>query len=283
MVADLIAALPIWPGSLTVEPLPGGLTNRNFKVFSAGHSYVVRLAGDVAAHGIDRAAELAATRAAAALGLGPNVIHAEPGVLVLAHVEGRTLTAEDLADPRLLALTLDLLRRVAAEIPSAVAGLLRDRSPRAVLAAYQSYLDSIGGPWVDRIRPYQKAIASLPDLATGEGAFVHGDIHAGNLIDDGNRLWLVDWEYAGQGLIGQDLASLISNGPTDHTGFTDAALTRWFGHAPTNRERAYVATLQRAAALRDLFWGYAQSALDPMFDGADYLRINESRVAALLE
>ena len=94
------AALPIWRGPVEPAPLRGGLTNTNFVVEDAGRKYVVRIGGDIEVHGIVRKNELAASRAAHAAGVAPEVVHAEPGVLVLAFIEGRTFTPEDVRNPK---------------------------------------------------------------------------------------------------------------------------------------------------------------------------------------
>jgi aminoglycoside phosphotransferase (APT) family kinase protein len=82
----------VWPGQqVSIEPLGGGITNRNFKVGAGGQEFVLRIGGtDTGLLGIDRAAEHAASRIAAELGLGPEVVaFLEPeGYLVTRFVDG---------------------------------------------------------------------------------------------------------------------------------------------------------------------------------------------------
>ena len=85
----------------------GGITNINFVVEDAGRKFVVRIGGDIEVHGIVRRNELAASRAAHAAGVAPEVVHAEPGVLVLDFIEGRTFTPEDVRNPQNLAAIVD--------------------------------------------------------------------------------------------------------------------------------------------------------------------------------
>ena len=86
------AALPLWDDPVEPSDLRGGLSNVNFVVEDAGRKFVVRIGGDNEAHGVVRKNELAASRAAHAAGVAPRVAYAEPGVLVLDFIEGRTLT-----------------------------------------------------------------------------------------------------------------------------------------------------------------------------------------------
>src|SRR4051794_19968222 len=83
----------------TPQPLEGGITNRNYRLRWGGRDCVLRLPGkDTALLGIDRRAEWAATRAAAAAGIGPRVLAFEPGLgcLVTEFVEGRPVEPEEL-------------------------------------------------------------------------------------------------------------------------------------------------------------------------------------------
>src|SRR6059036_1342093 len=100
--------------SLIVSPLGGGLTNRNYRIDVDGQSYVLRVAGkDAALLGIDRACEVACSRAAAALGVGPEVIAYLPEheAMVRRFVPGRVLTAEEVQQPDVLSRVTETLRR----------------------------------------------------------------------------------------------------------------------------------------------------------------------------
>ncbi|MDQ0394153.1 choline/ethanolamine kinase family protein [Labrys monachus] len=275
-----LAALPLWSGPLEIEPLPGGLTNRNVLVRSGQGRFVARAAGDNAIHGIDRRAEQAATRAAAEAGLGPELVWAEADLMVLRHVEGRTLAATDLAEAATLRRTVALLRLAGTAMPRLYRGPVLDRRPLVLLDRYRRMLSERPNRWrgaVEACRPLLTRLAA--GLAAIPPGFAHNDIHGGNLIDDGHRLWLVDWEYAGQGQPMADIASLANNAllSEEHAG---EALAQWLGHGPDAGEREAFAAMRLAAALRDLLWGYAQDAFaaPPAEDLADYIAVNEQRV-----
>ncbi|WP_187829640.1 phosphotransferase [Labrys sp. KNU-23] len=279
---DRLAALPLWNGPIGIEPVAGGLTNRNLLITALQGRFVARIAGDNAAHDIDRAAEQAATRAAAACGLGPDLVWAEPGLMILRHIEGRTLGSADFADQTKLRRVLELLNRVRRELPDQYRGPLRDRSPFAILEHYAKKLSAEPNRWrraADRYRPLLARLAAR--LAAMPSGFAHNDIHGDNIIDDGRRLWLVDWEYAGQGQPLVDLASLVNNAGLDGEA-AHICLVDWLGRPPTAEERRGFATMRLAAAMRDLFWGYAQDGLVASQLGKldDYIAINENRVRA---
>src|SRR5262245_13039743 len=100
-----LRALDYWRGPVTIEPLPGGITNRNFvgRDEAAVRAYVARLCEERPLLGIDRRNELACQQAAHAVGVGPEVVHHETGVLVSAFLDARTLAAADVRDPERLA------------------------------------------------------------------------------------------------------------------------------------------------------------------------------------
>lgn len=277
-----IEALACWSGPVTIEPLGGGLSRTVHRVTDKGHRFFVRAPASRQPHPVDIDAELAATRAAGRLGIAPRLLHAEAGFMVLDWVEGRTLAPSDLRRKdiqRRLAGLLALCRR---DLPAHYDGPAVDRTPAAVLADYRSRLAAAPAPLRDAARALavagELAVAALAEVPRG---FVHGDVHAANLIDDGNRLWLVDWEYSGIGLPVVDWASACLNGLLDEASMA-AALDRWEasgGVRPT--PRAFAGALA-AAAMRDLLWGYAQRAFGDRDVDNSYIAINEARVAARL-
>ena len=91
-VTDAIAALPCWSGAIEIDALPGGLTNRNFRVSDQSRQvFVVRIGRDLPEHGVMRFHELAAARAAHAAGVAPQVIYASSGFIVSRFVDGSPL------------------------------------------------------------------------------------------------------------------------------------------------------------------------------------------------
>ena len=111
------ASLAIWCRPVEPEPVGGGITNANFLVDDGQRRCFVRVGDDIPVHHILRWHELAASRAAHAAGISPAVLHAEPGVLVLDLIEGRTLGPADVRERRQLARIVPLLRLVHTELP----------------------------------------------------------------------------------------------------------------------------------------------------------------------
>ena len=115
---DRAAGLAMWRGPVNPEPLIGGITNLNFLVADGGERYVVRVGDDIPVHHILRFNERAASKAAFAAGVSPEVVHTEPGILVLRYVDGRTCTAADIRDPARLGKIMPLIKRVHRQMPA---------------------------------------------------------------------------------------------------------------------------------------------------------------------
>ncbi len=265
------AGLACWSGPVTPEPLAGGITNKNYVVRDRGNRFVVRIGDDIPVHQVMRFNELAASRAAAAAGLSPDVVHSERGAIVFRFIEGKTLTAEDVRPPDMLKRILPLIRRCHAEVPKHLrgpvlifwvfhilrdyAGSLRDGKSRALgnvprLLAAGAELEAMVGP-IDVV-------------------FGHNDLLPGNFIDDGKRLWLIDWDYAGFNSPLFDLGNLSSNNDIA------PAEERWL--LETYFDRPLTAELERrcramkcASLLRETMWSMVSeihSTID--FDYAAY-------------
>jgi len=270
-----IRALPCWTGEAEISALSGGITNRNYRVTDrSGQQFVVRMGRDIPEHGVMRFNELAAARAACAAGLTPEVVYATEGILVSRFVQGRTLTAADVRTARQLERIVELLRRCHHEIPRHLQGPALIFWVFQVIRQYLRLLES------RRENPYAVGLNTLAnqarqlERAVGPVTIVfgHNDLLAANLIDDGQRLWLLDWDYAGFNSPLFDLANLASN-----NAFTpeleSQLLTLYFGAGLDASLSRGFAAMQCASLLRESLWGAVSrftSTLD--FDYAAYAR-----------
>src|SRR5699024_9666090 len=94
-----LRSLPLWSGPIEITPMSGGITNWNFLIRDGTERYVARLCRELPELGIDRRNESACQRAAARLGLGPELVFREDSLSISRYAPGRTLSADDLRDP----------------------------------------------------------------------------------------------------------------------------------------------------------------------------------------
>ena len=272
------ASLAIWRGPVEPVPVGGGITNANFLVEDAGRRCFVRIGGDIPAHHILRWNELAASRAAHAAGISPAVLHAEPGVLVLELVEGRTLGPADVRERRQLERIVPLLRRVHRELPRHLRGPTLAFWVFHVVRDYAAGLREAGHRLSGQL-PGLLARAERLEAAVGpiELVFGHNDLLAANLIDDGARLWLVDWDYAGWNSPLFDLGGLASNSELPDTD-RDWLLETYYERPLDDALRRSAAAMLAASLLREAMWSMVSevhSTLD--FDFVAYTAENLAR------
>lgn len=209
---ERVLDLPCWTQPVEPVPLVGGITNTNFVVCDAGQSYVVRIGLDIPVHGVMRFNEQAASRAAYACGLSPEVIYTEPGVLVLRFIEGRTLSESDIREPAMLERIVPLLKRCHHDIPQVWQGPMLSFWPFLVARSYAAQLRIDQSRVVPEL-PRLMDCNTILEAHVGPISLVfgHNDLLGGNIMDDGERLWMIDWDYAGFTSSLFDLSNLASN------------------------------------------------------------------------
>ena len=237
-IRDDIAALPLWDGRPAFEPLPGGISNLSFLATDRSGKYIVRLTRDFPFHNVVRDREVAVARAAHAAGFAPEVVHAEPGLMISRYIEARPLQPADVR--RDIGRIVELLLRFHREMAAPIGDYSFD-----VFDVNRGYMRALEDEqWAalnDRLAAMQVA---LPPV------FAHHDLLAGNILDDGKRLWLIDFEYSGRGSAMFDLANLSSNSGFSAEQSADL-LRAYFGH--TDFARAHRA-MEAASLLREALW-----------------------------
>jgi thiamine kinase-like enzyme len=279
---DVARGLPIWSGPVEPRAVGGGITNANFVVADGARRCFVRVGADIPVHGIMRVHEAQASAAAAACGLSPALLHVvpgSPGALVFAYVEGRTLAAPDLRDRAMLARVLPLLRTCHRDMPRHLRGAVVLFWVFQVLRDYARTLAADGGHARD-LPALAEAAASL-ERAVGpvDLVFGHNDLLPANLIDDGTRLWLVDWEYAGFNSPLFDLANLASNcalPESDERWLLEA----YFDASPDAPLWRRYRAMKCASLLRETMWSMVQETHGTVaFDYAAYTADYRARFA----
>lgn len=281
---DRALALPIWTGKATAVPLGGGITNLNVLVTDKARRAVVRIGDDIPVHQIMRFNELAASHAAHAAGVSPAVLYHEPGALVIDFIEARTMTAEDLQQPALLDLALALVKRTHHQIPRHL------RGPALTFWVFQTLRD-YAQTLRDGASRHLPIVAGLLDEATEletavgpiDLVFGHNDLLPANFLHDGQRMWLIDWDYAGWGSPLFDLGGLAANNGLDRAQ-EEWLLASYFGHGPDADLWSRYRAMKAAAALREAMWSMVQeihSDLDFNYASytADYLETYRAALA----
>jgi thiamine kinase-like enzyme len=279
VVARLAALLG--PREGTVVQLEGGITNRNFRVNFGGTDYVVRLPGKrTALLGIDREAECIANKAAAELGMAPQVaaLLDEPSALVTQFVSGREMKADELREPETIAEVAHDLRKLhdsGTELPS---GFDSFRLVEEYAETGREHGSEPPAGYDDALEAAHAIEAAVRDQPGHEPVPAHNDLLPANFLRDGERMQLIDWEYAGMGDRWFDLGNFAVN---NELGDEQEAqlLEGYFGEPPDERRRATLKLFRFMSDFREAMWGVVQAGVSELdFDFREYAQKHFDRL-----
>jgi thiamine kinase-like enzyme len=198
-IENVIAKIEEWHGKdIFIEPLSGGLTNTNYKVEVDGIPHFVRVPGEsTELLAIDRNNEVHNTKAASQAGVAPRVLYHVPeyNAMVLEFLNGKTMSKDSLNQPGMPTRMAQAIKRLHAgprffsdfnmfRLTEYYLSLCRERGIK-IPDGYDERMDT-----VKRIEQAMN-VKPLPTVPC------NNDLLAENYIDDGNQLWLIDYEYSG--------------------------------------------------------------------------------------
>jgi len=247
----------------TIEELSGGLTNLNLKVTTPDGMFVARcFQGDANLLGIDREAEHLNTSAAAVAGVGAPVIDFRPDLdmLVIGFIDGITLDNSSFAAAGVLGRVADACRTLHA-------------GPRFVndfdmFARQRNYVGVVRENGFALPPGYELYDDQFQQIRTALAVRDHGtvpcnnDLLAGNFVDDGEKLWLIDYEYSGNNDACFELGNITTECDLDLDQLEEL-VTSYYGRRLRNkiaRTRLQAIVSQYGWSL----WGAIQAATSPL-------------------
>lgn len=261
--------IPEWRTcSIDAEPLPGGMTNRNYRVRVANVSYFVRCGTEQSEIlGINRELEYQANQLMANIGIAPTVRHylKAERILITDFIEGNVLTLETLAQSQMVYQVGQMLRKIhrAGRLSGSFSPFETVRHYRDVLGDHGS-LDHEAALLVAQCARVEESIPNRLD------SVCHNDLLAANFIQDGSgRIWIIDWEYASMGIAMFDLANFAANQNLTEDMET-VLLQGYWGHV-SDSKRAHLRLMRVMSNAREALWGRVQQAISPIdFDFGAY-------------
>ncbi len=266
-----IRSLPLWENHIEITPLSGGLTNLNFIIQDGNKKYVLRNGSDIPEHNLMRFGDLAASRAAYLAGLSPKVHYAKHGMTVIDFIDSKTLKETDVRTPETLARIIPLMQICHREIPQ------HFRGPALIFWVFHAIRD-YGVNLVEHNSSYAGTLPNYmainQELEAAAGpfdiVFCHNDWLAANILDDGTRLWLIDWDYGGFNTPLFDLGGLASNNSFDEK--TEKWMLENYFDAPVNAPLMHrYHAMKTASLLREVLWSMLSEITSPLdIDYAPY-------------
>ena len=198
-IEEVVQKIDDWRNKqIEIQEMTGGLTNKNFRVNVDGRPFFVRIPGaSTELLAIDRDNEYHSSKAAAAAGIGPRVLYHLPDhkVMVLEFIDGQTMSIESLGArgmPTRIAQSLKKLH--------AGANCLNEFNMFRLVEFYIGIVEKhqvrIPDDYRDRMSILSRMEAAIQKKSL-TGVPCNNDLLAENFIDDGEMLWLIDYEYSG--------------------------------------------------------------------------------------
>jgi thiamine kinase-like enzyme len=226
----------------SVTELTGGLTNRNLAIESDGTKYVARISSNSSdLLNINREDEYKNTILAADVGIGATVHDYLPGqgLLLISYINGKTFGAQDIANN---------LPRVAKSVRT-LHGAKPFVSDFNMFTLQKRYLDIVQSNnfiYPDKYLDYEGHIADLKkalSVLPSEIVPCNNDLLPGNFIDDGEKIWLIDYEYSGNNDACFELGNIWAEAFLEYDALVELIDAYYGEHRPEKIARAWLQSL----------------------------------------
>lgn len=273
---DKIKSLPIWTGPIEISPLEGGITNFNYLVKDSGKDSVVRMGSDIPEHLVFRSNEILVSKAAFEIGVSPELIYNEPGILVLDYIKSTTL--EPITIRKNLERIIPIVKKIHHSIPNKLSGQPSIFWVFYVIKYYSNFLLKNKSTHSSLISDLLSKSNKLQELSSPrEIVFGHNDLLAANFLDDGSKIWVIDWEYGGFNDPLFDIGGLSSNNDFDPD-MENLALEMYFDKKPSKELIIKYNAMKTASLLRETMWSMVSEITSKLdFSYADYTFENLSK------
>jgi thiamine kinase-like enzyme len=270
--AHILKLVPAWSGTdAVITPLEGGITNQNYRVEIGNESFVLRVGGKYT-HllGIDRERECICTTIAAGSGVGAEVVSChvaeEAEVLVTRFIAGTQIPAERACSPEMLPRIVAAIKRY--HNGPAFPGIF---SPFETVRTYHRLAEKRGVTLPATLPGVLHLLAQIEEAIRPKLQLrpCHNDLLAGNFIDDGRNIRIVDWEYAGMGDLFFDLGNFAANQALNEEQCT--WLVQLYSGEARPTDLAHLHLMRMASDLRESLWGFLQMGISELaFDYHTY-------------
>ena len=209
-IIQLISSINFWKDRIDISPIKGGITNKNFLVIDGSKKYFVRIGDDIPEHLVFRSNEVQASNAAGKIGICPELFFHNKSVQVFNYIEGKTFGSEDIK--KNLDTITKLVKKVHTKIPDQLIGQSVIFWVFHVIKNYKNYLDNHQSSYKKILPDLLSKALKLENISSPyEIVFSHNDLLPANFIQNQEKIWLIDWEYAGFNTPLFDLGGLASN------------------------------------------------------------------------
>jgi thiamine kinase-like enzyme len=239
---DLLDKVPRLQNRTAVSELSGGLTNRNLKISTASGDYVARISSNKSSLlAIDRQSEYENSKIAAGIGVGAPVFDYLPefGLLVIGYLPGKTYSNLDVSNN---------LGRIAGacNVLHKAAPFTRDFDMFVIQEKYKKLVTESGFRFPNGYHQYAPHLSRMKSaLAVLDDGRVpcNNDLLPANFIDDGKKIWLIDYEYSGNNDACFELGNIWSEAKLPISALEDLVTAYYGSPRPEKLARAWLFAL----------------------------------------
>lgn len=239
---SLLDQVPCLRNRKSVSELSGGLTNRNLLVENSDKKYVARISSNSSSLlSIDRESEYQNSLLAAQIGVAPPVHCYLPGqgVLVIEFLNGRTFSAKDVSE------NLPRIAKSCRTLHSAKP-FVRDFNMFDIQKSYLNIVQERGFRMPDSYLSYAPKIEQMFQAmkVLDEGTVpCNNDLLPGNFIDDGEKIWIIDYEYSGNNDACFELGNIWAESFLELDALEELVDSYYGAHRPEKVARAWLQAL----------------------------------------
>ena len=247
-------SLNLFEGNIAIEDLKEGMNNSTYLISDKNNKFIVKIGQSLVDFRDNPLHEIEASKAANTVNVAPKIIYGEAGILIFEFIKSKTLTSKEIRQKDTLKKVISLIKIVHEEVNNYFNGptstswyfssitksikILKNKK-----SLYSKKLDK----FIEDYKMIKKAVGSHKIV------FTHNDLVGENILNDGKRLWFIDWEFSGYNFAILDLANLSKNNQfnEDEDNFM---LSEYFKNTISLSLRYNFQALKCAALLREIMW-----------------------------
>ena len=262
---NFLKTVPVFKEDIAVERFGKGISNYTFLVTCNNRKFIAKFLNDLTLFHTTHIQEVAAAKAAHKLGIAPKIIHYDNKVIVSEYIQSKTLTTEEIKEEERLKELISLLKLVHKNAAYYFRGPAMFTWSFYCIRNYIRTLKNLNSPHIENFNNYLKDIIIFEDISSPfEIVFTHGDFFISNILDDGKKLWLVDWEYAGYNSPLSDIASLSKHGQLDQEE-ENFILKQYYEIPITSKLMHQLQAMKCASILKEGLWSMI-AEIEPPID-----------------
>ena len=249
-----LETLSIWKNNISLEVLKGGWTNNTYLVTDDNKKYVAKIGGDKKNFGIIRSNEIQAHRAAYQADISPKLLYYKKDISIYEYINYKILTLQDINQEKYLLKLINLIKIIHNEVFNYL------KNPNSFLSIFQMIdnkfhaLKKYNNPYNDKLNDLIEDYKFFQsETKSHKIVFTHNDFYYKNILYDGKKFWIIDWEYSGFNPNILDLANLSRNIGLNKNE-ENFILEGYFGASITSKLRKAFQAIKIISSLNLVIW-----------------------------